>query len=475
MVEPLVKKIILNDRQLDFMYLQSSYQGYGGAKGGGKSFAVRAKKLARRSKYAGSKGLTLRRTYPELERTHILQIVTEWAGLGTWKSKENRFYFWNGSFEEFGHCQYEKDVGKYQGAEYDDIAIDEATQFTEFMIETFRTNMRTTRTDLETQMYLTANPGGVGHGYYKRRFIDNLPGSKWYDKNYTFVPAKVYDNHILMQADPDYVKKLESLPEAQRKAFLEGDWNIFEGQALTEWRPEKHIQPTFPYSLDACKKIISFDWGYNAPGCATWIAFAPENRYGIRRAYVYRELYQNMKTPEQWAEQIKLFVRIEKVDYMVLPHDCFAKVHGRPSIASVFEASFGDYCRIRTGETLVRGARHMRLAILHNWLAESPLEPGRPLLTFSPKCVNTNRTLPELIMSDNDPEDINTDGEDHAFDSLSLGLMTESGDTSRGGGAVKQERGRMAVQRVFKTNDDGLIKTPDFVEHFRDELSYKRR
>ncbi len=453
--------LTLNPRQVDFFYCTDQYPLYGGAKGGGKSWAIRTRQLVRRLTYPGSRGLLLRRTYPELKRTHIDKIAIEWKIHGTFNKQEKVFHFHNGSSQEFGSCQYESNVSDYQGAEYDDIGIDEATQFTEFMIETFKTNIRTVRTDLKPQIYLGANPGGVGHGYIKRKWV-----SAPREEGHAFIPAKVYDNHVLMESNPEYVKQLERLPETLRRAFLDGDWNIFEGQALSEWRLEKHITNRFPVSLEACKKIICFDWGYSAPGCALWLAFAPENQWGVRHIYCYRELYQNQKTPEEWARQIGIFTRLERTAYMVLPHDCYSNIQGKPSIESVFRASFGQHCPIVAGKTLQTGARHLRLAMLHDKLADAIDEPERirtPYLQIHEKCVNTVRTLPELVYDDHDPEDIDTDGEDHSFDALSLGIMTEVTSSGQSGPVGSTPVKRTAMYPTFQPNQVGTLKVPDFM------------
>ena len=460
--------LTVNEKQEQFLYCTDKYQLYGGAKGGGKSWAIRTKQLIRRLKYAGSRGLTMRRTYPELKRTHIDKILVDWKGLGTWNGSSKQFTFHNGSIQEFGSCQYEMNVRDFQGAEYDDIGIDEVTQFTEYMIETLKTNIRTVRKDLKTAMYFGGNPGGVGHGYIKRAFVRDdtrLP-------DHAFVPAKVTDNFILMQNDPEYAANLAKLPESLRRAFLDGDWDIFEGQALPEYSQAKHVISEIPYPLDACKKIICFDRGYNAPGCAIWIAFAPENSKGIQHIYVYRELYQSRKTPEEWALQIKALLRTEDVSYMVLPHDCFANIDGRPSYASIFRGAFGNRCAIVRGQTLVKGARESRLAILHGKLADAP--DGKPYMQIKNTCKNLNRTLPELVCDDHNPEDIDTDGEDHAYDALTLGLLTEVGGKSGAGVISSKSPQRNNIARTLPTNSSGDFRSPDFVGAFRKEAARKR-
>lgn len=469
-LEERVIELTVNEKQRLFFESHVKYQGYGGAKGGGKSWGIRTKQMIRRLKYPGSRGLTLRRTYPELLRTHIQKILVEWKGLGTWKQVEKTFTFHNGSVQEFGSCQYEHDVADYQGSEYDDIGIDEATQFTEYMIETLKTNIRTTRTDLKTQMYFGFNPGGVGHGYFKRTIVKEETRIA----DCEFTAAKVYDNHVLMQADPEYAKNLAKLPENLRRAFLDGDWDIFEGQALPEWRYETHVSASFAYPLDVCRKVVCFDRGYNAPGCALWLAFSPKDRHGVRHAYCYREIYQSRKHPTEWAKQLALYFKIEPVAYVVLPHDCFSHIDGNESYAQIFDEAFGETTRIVRGNTLASGARHQRLALLHDALA--PAADGKPVITFHPNCKNTVRTLPELIVDEHDIEDVDTEGEDHAYDALTLGIMAESAQSTAPSGAIGGTKAPAA--KAFPTvqaDELGRFKAPDFWRELQRDVAKKSR
>ena len=322
----------LNFRQREFFLSKEKFLLYGGAKGGGKSWAIRWKLLLRCFRFPNSKGLLLRRTYPELYRNHILEIQKELKkDIYKYNDQKHTFTFVNGSTLELGSCQYEGDVHNYQGAEYDHIGIDEASQFTKFMFDNFRTNLRSVRDDLKLQMYLASNPGGVGHGWLKRLFMDKEYEEGENPEDYKFVPAKVYDNTILMQKQPDYVKELETLPPDLKRAFLDGDWDVFAGQAL-RWKRDKHIISKLPYPIEDCKIAIGYDWCYNAHGAAVFLAKTPDNHI-----FQFREIYQNRKTPEEWAQELKHAIQVTPVDVIILPHDCFSKQQGRDSIAEVFK------------------------------------------------------------------------------------------------------------------------------------------
>lgn len=450
-----------NAKQIDFFKHREKFLLYGGAKGGGKSWALRTKQILRRLNYPGSKGLLLRRTFPELSRTHIIKIKEE-LPRGGWQynNQSHSFVFPNGSTLECGSCQYEADVLNYQGAEYDDIAIDEATQFTEYQFNILKSCLRTVRKDLKTQLYLGANPGGVGHGWVKREFITGK-----LDEHH-FVPAKVWDNPVLMEADPDYVHTLEKLPVELRRMYLEGDWDIFAGQVFWEFRREKHIVDEFEYPIELCPKIISFDWGYNAPGCASWLAFTPEGR-----VYQYRELYQTQKAPIEWAKEIKVFLGVEKIQEVVLPHDCFSHLGGNQMIADVFRdewADLGDMApRIVRGNTGTVGAVKNRLAIMHQYLTDAP--DGKPWFQIHSKCTNFTRTVPELVYSETDAEAINSSGEDHAYDATSLGLMRKV-ELTIGSGAVKGS-GPAKAQAIWRPDDEGNIQSPDFWTAMKNTLA----
>jgi len=452
------QKIEFNDRQWEFFNAGEKFVLYGGAKGGGKSWALRWKSILRRWNYNGSKGLLLRRTFPELYRTHIEKIRREIPqAFYNYNNQQHTFTFVNGSVLELGSCQHESDVLNYAGAEYDDICLDEATEFTEYQFNILKTILRTTRIDLKPRMFLGSNPLGVGHGWVKRLFIEQKLS------DYLYIPAKVYDNPFLLESDSSYVTELERLPEPLRKAYLEGNWDVFAGQAFNEWNREKHVIESFDYPLVNCRRIIGFDWGFNNPGCAEWLAYNPDGR-----VYVYREIYQNLKTPEGWAKDIKAFTDTEKVEYIVLPHDCFAHVAGRESIASVFKRILN--IPIRAGRTLGENARKNRLAITHQYLSNAP--DGRPYLQVHVNCKNLIRTLPELIYDQHNPEDIDTTGEDHAYDALSIALMERIYQTVEAG-AVKFEGGKKGPEQ-WTVSPIGEIKGVDFLKEFAEEAKRRR-
>ena len=168
---------------------------FGGARGGGKSFLIRAREVYRRLKYPGTKGLIVRKTYPELLSNHIRMFFVEYPETSRWFHRGEKAIFWpNGSITEFSYMKTTDDVYTYQGREYEDISIDEVTQHEEEVVKILRASNRTTKSDIKPTMLLTGNPGGVGHGWIKRLFIDRKLEEGEHPGDYAFIQSKVYDN-----------------------------------------------------------------------------------------------------------------------------------------------------------------------------------------------------------------------------------------------------------------------------------------
>jgi phage terminase large subunit len=223
-------------KQKEFMLARERYVLYGGARGGGKSWALQIKLTLMCLKYPGLQCLLLRRSLPELEYNHMAPLMKLYGSSVKTLVSKKRFEFVNGSVLRLGYCMNDGDALQFQGQNIDVVAIDEATQFKESWIQDILAANRTIRTDMKPQAFFTANPGGVSHAWFKRLFVDRDYRSGEDPGDYRFVSARVYDNAVLMTTDPEYVKVLENLPEARRKAWLDGDWDVFEGQAFAEWR-----------------------------------------------------------------------------------------------------------------------------------------------------------------------------------------------------------------------------------------------
>ena len=250
---------IPNERQKSFFASHTRFTAYGGARGGGKSWALRRKLVAMCLRYDGISCLLIRRTLPELKSNHVIPFLREYDGIITYSESERAILFPNKSKIYLGYCATDKDVLRYQGQEYDVIAIDEATQLSEFRFSVLKACLRGTN-DFPRRMYLTCNPGGIGHAWVKRLFIDKDFKSGENPDEYTFIPALVYDNPILLDADPEYINSLNSLPPRLRDAWLFGKWDVFDGQFFPEFDASIHVckQKDIPEDITT---FIALDYG----------------------------------------------------------------------------------------------------------------------------------------------------------------------------------------------------------------------
>lgn len=286
-----------NKKQQEFFLSTKRHIAYGGARGGGKSWAMRRKFVLLCLRYANLKLLLLRRTLPELRENHQLPLQQELWGFVKYNSDEKSFTFPNGSRIRLGYCDSESDVYQYQGQEYDVIGLEEATHFTETQKDFLLTCNRSTRTDFKPRMYYTSNPGNVGHAWFKRLFIDREYRNSEKPEDYEFIQALVYDNDVLMKSNPEYVNSLENLPEDMRKAMLYGDWNVFEGQFFKEFNSVYHV--VSPFDIPNNWEIYrTLDYGLDMCACY-FIAQSPDNHF-----YVIDEIYEKDLIVSKASEKI---------------------------------------------------------------------------------------------------------------------------------------------------------------------------
>ena len=267
-----------NEKQKLALQDTHRHVGYGGARGGGKSWMVRTKAVLLTGRWAGIKILIMRQTYPELEQNHIRQLRKLLPrSIATYNKTEKRFTFRNGSTIDFQYCKNDGDLDRMQGSEYDVIFIDEATNFSEYQLKAIAACCRGVN-NFPKRIYYTCNPGGQGHGYIKRIFIDRKYNTGENPDDYSFTQALVQDNVALMELDPDYIKNLEALPPKLKKAWLEGAWDVFEGQFFEEFvdDPEHYEDRQWthviePFDIPAGWKIYrSYDFGYSKPFSCAW-------------------------------------------------------------------------------------------------------------------------------------------------------------------------------------------------------------
>lgn len=317
-----------NDKQKEFFQAKGRFIAYGGARGGGKSWAVRKKAALLALHYSGIRILLLRRTLAELRENHLLPLLQDLKDIAYYRELEKAFLFPNGSRLKFGYCDSENDVLQYQGQEYDVIFIDEATHFTEFQFNTLTACLRGAN-QYPKRMYLTCNPGGVGHGWVKRLFIDREYRGSERAEDYRFIPARVYDNKALLKQDGGYIKMLENLPYELREAWLNGNWNVFAGQYFREFDPAVHVVE--PFALPAhWRRYFAMDYGLDMLA-GYWIAMD-----GYGRAYVYREVYQSGLIVSEAAKQIRQCGSEDVYEYLAPPDMWNRRQESGKSIAELF-------------------------------------------------------------------------------------------------------------------------------------------
>ena len=252
-----------NTKQQQFFDSRARYTAYGGARGGGKSWALRRKLIGLCLRYPGIKCLIVRRSYPELKANHLRPFIAEYGSeLIAYSESEKLITLPNQSTIAFGYCSSASDTLRYQGQEFDIIAIDEATQLSEYQFSIFKACLRGCN-DFPKRMYLTCNPGGVGHAWVKRLFVDREFRAGEHPEDHLFIKALVYDNEVLSEKDPEYVRQLESLSPTLKDAWLYGRWDIFEGQFFPEFDPERHVFSCLREDTYGLRYFLAFDYGFD--------------------------------------------------------------------------------------------------------------------------------------------------------------------------------------------------------------------
>lgn len=406
-----------SERQREFFLSRARHTAYGGARGGGKSWAMRRKFILLALRYHGLNLLLLRRTLPELRENHLIPMQRELYGFAVYNSAERVFRFPNGSRIKLGYCDTMQDVYQYQGQEYAVIGLEEATHFTEEQMRFLTTCNRTTRKDFSPRMYYTCNPGNVGHAWVKRLFIDRLYAENENPDDYLFIPARIYDNKVLLNADPNYIRQLEALPEELRRAHLDGDWDVHAGQYFREFSRDRHVIE--PFEMPSWwRRFRSMDWGYNDPCCVLWHAVDGENR-----VYTYRELYVRETRAGEVAAMVLELSRGESISYTVASPDMWQKRGAVLSGAGGFEGETLAELFTSSGLSLTPAdnSRVPGWNRVRDYLAVAP--DGRPNWLCFSDCRNLIRQLPALQFDQHNREDA-ADGDDHAPEALRYALMS---------------------------------------------------
>ena len=412
---------------------------YGGAAGGGKSYAMLADPL-RYMVHPQFSGLLLRHTTEELRELiwKSQELYPKiYPGI-KWSERKMQWEAPSGARLWMSYLDRDEDVLRYQGLAFSWIGFDELTQWhTPFPWNYMRSRLRTAASDLPIFMRATTNPGGPGHAWVKKMFIDPSPAGKAFDatdiessttlvypKGHSkegqalfkrrFIPAMLADNPYLMQTG-DYETMLLSLPEHQRKQLLEGNWDIAEGAAFTEFNRQIHVVEPFHIPSN-WTKFRACDYGYGSFSAVVWFAVSPSEQL-----VVYRELYVSKVLAKDLAHMV---MRAEENDgpmrYGVLDSSCWHKRGDTgPSLA---EQMIAEGCRWRPSDRSA-GSRVAGKNELHRRLQLDPFTE-KPRLVITSNCVNTIAQLPVLPLDKRNPEDIDTKAEDHLYDAIRYGVMS---------------------------------------------------
>ena len=423
---------------------------YGGARGGGKSYAMLVDPL-RYCHKAQHRALLIRRSMPELRDmiTHSQRLYSRAFKGARWREQEKEWRFPSGARIEFGYAENMTDVLRYQGQSYTWIGVDELPQYpTPDVYNFLRSSLRSVDPEIPVFMRATGNPGNIGSQWVKEMFVDPSEPNKAFNVSIDtptgvrkisrrFIPAKLQDNPYLMQTD-DYYIMLASLPEVQRKQFLEGDWSAFENSSFPEFNKTTHVVDPFEIPR-GWSRFRSADWGYSSNACCLWFAIDWDNNL-----WIYRELYTKKITADEFAKKVLEAEQGEFMRYGVLDSSTWAKRGDvGPSIA---ETMIQEGCKWRPSDRSPKSRINGKLEI-HKRLKVHEKDNEPTLKVFS-NCVNLIRTLPLLPLDKNNPEDVDTDAEDHAYDALRYGCMSRPMHPS-----VMKELFQNSTEKVFKPVD----------------------
>lgn len=442
---------------------------YGGSAGGGKSKALLMEAFVRCLESPGMSAMLFRRTYPELERSLIMESRRTFPkAIAKYNDQKHCWTIRHGgeladSYLWFGFCEHEKNVWDYQSAEWGFLGIDESCHFSQFMFEMLYSRVRSTIPGVRPVARLCTNPGNIGHGWHKKYFEigKRKAGEVWRPPVETgltrlpptrcFIPATVYDNPYLMKHDPEYVARLEALPLTQRKMLLYGDWESFGGQFFGEFSDTLHIIE--PFVIPAHWKLYrALDFGFGSPFACLWLAMDETGH-----AYIFQESYQAGLRDKQQADLVKeksywrTGGKLSEMDIEYTVGDPSMCQKSKDSGVSTQE----NYAA--KGITVIPGsnARVHGWMQVRNWLAIDPNTRTPWLQVFKP-CVNIIREFQEAIVDDNNPEDINTDGSDHALDAVRYFFSTRPSPAMsiKPAEAIKDDMTRREWAAVEKMRQD---------------------
>src|SRR6056300_195365 len=404
--------------QTDFLAADEKDVLYGGAAGGGKSYAMLVDPLRYCHKKA-HRALILRRSMPELRELidKSRELYPQAFPGAKFREVEKVWNFPSGAKIEFGFLEKDADVYRYQGQAYSWIGFDEITHLpTEFGWNYLASRLRTTDKSLKTYLRCTANPGGVGAAWVKKRYVEPSEENKSFRGSdgltRKFIPARLQDNPFLAE-DGEYERMLQSLPAIQRKQLLEGNWDISEGAAFAEFDTSVHVIP--PFDLPSWwERLKGIDYGYASESCCLWGVIDPEDKTLI----IYRELYRKGLTGEALGDTL---TQMEE-----------SEIKSITGVLDTAAWSRTGYTGPTIGELLIQKGHKLRRADknrqagkvqIHEYLRPNQ-QTSRPRLQIFNTCTNLIKELQGLPLSKSNPEDVDTHSADHAYDALRYMIMS---------------------------------------------------
>lgn len=414
--------ISITKKQQKFINSEAFETLFGGAAGGGKSYGQLVDALLYALKYKKSKQIIFRSTFADLEKSLIrVSLEVYPLSIADYNSSKHTWKFQNGSIIDFGYIQYEKDVYQYQSAEYDVIRFDELTHFTEFMY-TYMISRCRGANPYPKRIKSSTNPGGVGHTWVKERFIDiGEPNTVHTCKLETgqevtriFIPSLVTDNKFMLSYDPDYIKRLDALPEKERKALKYGDWDIYDGMFFPEFKRRIHVIEPFQIP-DAWNRYIAMDYGLDMFA----VLFVAVDTKG--KAYVYNEIHKSNLIVSEARQTLKSIMRQYKYKFIYAPPDLWNRNRDTgKSTAELFLK--GGIHLTKASNNRIAGWLNVKewlkvKKVRHEQTGE--LYEDSDLKIFS-NCINLIKYLPQLQRDEKDPNDVATEPHEptHITDAL---------------------------------------------------------
>ena len=395
---------------------------YGGARGGGKTDA----------------GLVWLEEpdYISNPRYRFLVVRENSKDLANWLDRASFMYapqggkvvgheirFPSGALGWTGHLQDKNSFKHYVGNEYQKLLVEELTLIpSEESYLKLASSCRST-IGLPPQIFCTTNPGNAGHIWVKNRFVKHGAMNAYLDsetgRHRIFIPAKITDNPTLMERDPTYVNWLRGLPEKLRRAWLDGDWDVFEGQFFDTWDERVHTYRPFEIPKD-WPRFRAIDWGYSDHFCCLWFAVGPNNH-----VYVYREFYRRRLTDPEYCFFIKTLSKYqdgkdEEIGYTVGDPNSFGTEIQEFGVTRFETFATHGVSVIPADNSRVEGWTRIREYINPHFYQGQQVA----WLHISQDCPNLIRTLPALVHHDRKVEDIADNMEDHPPDALRYGIMT---------------------------------------------------